>query len=178
MPCRLSTFKWIKYRNYQPIQVQTSSSSTISHLSRDFLIEMSPELSDISHSRITIQQDSSSNPFNNNQLSSSIQSGNTAKDPLIVKIIDSKHSKRIFIQDIDEKFRPIHTFKMFTVECDSDVELVMGTFVDFLCRANNTDCVIEPLFKNLQDGLEYRVFSRYYQSRSDRERWKIFDKQI
>ena len=85
--------------------------------------------------------------------------------------------KTIFVQDIDEKCRPIaNQFSKFIVESDKDFRALYGTKGEALYQPGNPELKITK-FKQLIDGERYNVYSRYEQSFVDNVRWQQMEDQ-
>ena len=73
-------------------------------------------------------------------------------------------SKTIFIQDIDDENRPINSFTKFSFKSNVDfLQFMKGVKGDGLYKLGTPDEMIRD-FDNIDDGVKYRVYSRYLQS--------------
>ena len=161
---------WAKLNGNQAVQVSTVGRSNIDGFKKNLKIELFPRLNSFSVDEITIQQTLSSEPLQPDCLLSTVKSGLSANEPLIVKVIEHqanpKPSKTIFIQDIDDECRPIDSFTEALIESDEDVKAIIGIKGEALVKLSQPKKRLTK-YSKIEDGEKYRVFSSYLQSFSD-----------
>lgn len=161
---------WIKFNGNQSIQVPTEGCVNIADFTKKVKQELSPRLNSFSIDEITIHQSKEHAAFEPDELLKNISSfGLSAKTPLFVK--PTVPTKTIFIQEVDEEYRPIESFTKATVESDADVDRIIGKKGEALYKISNPNERITK-FKQIEDGEKYNVYSRYLKSFSDEVRWQ------
>jgi hypothetical protein len=86
-------------------------------------------------------------------------------------IFEAPNPKTIFIQDIDEKCRPLDSFTEVDIETDDDLKQIFEGKGSALYLLSNPKKRVTSMTQ-LIHGEKYNVFSRYEKSFVDEYRWK------
>jgi hypothetical protein len=156
----------VKFNGNQSIQVPTDDCVNIADFTEKVKQKLPNQLFKFDSNQITIHQSKEHAAFEPDELLTNISSfGASAKTPLFVKTIVP--TKTIFIQEVDEEYRPIESFTKFSVQCDSDIDKIIGKKGEALYKISNPNEGITK-FSQIEDGEKYNVYSRYLKSFSDK----------
>jgi hypothetical protein len=159
---------WVKFNGNQSIQVPTEDCVNIADFTEKVKQKLPNQLLNFDSNQITIHQSKEHAAFEPDELLKNISSfGSSAKTPLFV----GTSTKTIYIQEVDEEYRPIESFTKVTVESDADVKDIIGKKGEALYKISNPNERITK-FKQIEDGEKYNVYSRYLKSFSDEVRWQ------